>query len=93
MEKKVLSNLSPPQVLVLYASQTGNCESISEDFHSQLMQNFPNAKRCRFEDHKKPKGFNLEEKDKLKLCVFITSSTGNGDFPDNGEALHKYLRT
>jgi len=28
----------------------------------------------------------------LKICVFITSSTGNGEFPDNGEGLHKFLR-
>ena len=35
--------------------------------------------------------FDLLNKDSLKLCIFFTSSTGNGDFPDNGENFHKFL--
>lgn len=34
----------------------------------------------------------MQAKDSLKLCIFFTSSTGNGDFPENGEGLHKFLR-
>ena len=80
------------QLIVAYASQTGNCESISEDFYSQLKETYPKASRFTFNDHQKKKNFNLQEKDCLKLCVFITSSTGNGEFPENGENMHKFLR-
>lgn len=80
-----------PEVLVLYASQTGNCEAISEDLHSQLVEKLPKARRFVLEDHSKK--FNLQDKNALKLCVFVVSSTGNGDFPDNGEAFSKYLRS
>ena len=34
----------------------------------------------------------MQEKDALKVCIFFTSSTGNGEFPENGEAMHKFLR-
>jgi sulfite reductase alpha subunit-like flavoprotein len=34
----------------------------------------------------------LTEKDALKVCIFICSSTGNGDTPDNGELFHRFLR-
>jgi len=36
--------------------------------------------------------YDLTSKDGIKLCLFFISSTGNGDFPDNGDYFHKFLR-
>ncbi len=80
------------QVIVAYASQTGNCESISEDFFSQLKEKYPKASRFTFNEHQKKKTFDLQEKDCIKVCILFTSSTGNGEFPENGENMHKFLR-
>ncbi|TNV80606.1 hypothetical protein FGO68_gene3840 [Halteria grandinella] len=80
----------PIDLLILYASQTGNCEQISEDLLDRLKQSFPKARRFVFNDH--PKKFDLQAKDRLKVCVFVMSSTGNGEFPDNGDALYRQLR-
>jgi sulfite reductase alpha subunit-like flavoprotein len=61
-----------------------------------LKDSFPKSQRFVFNDHQKKKGakvlFDLQEKDALKVCIFFTSSTGNGEFPENGEAMHKFLR-
>jgi methionine synthase reductase len=35
----------------------------------------------------------LLEKDCLKLCVIVASSTGEGESPENGEQFYKLLRT
>ena len=37
--------------------------------------------------------YDLTDKDCLKICIFILSSTGNGDMPDNGEYFHRFLRS
>lgn len=34
----------------------------------------------------------IEKKDCLKVVVIISSSTGDGDSPENGELFHKFLR-
>eukprot|EP00347_Sterkiella_histriomuscorum_P000792 403374487 len=96
MEKSQTLVGALPQIYILYASQTGNCEQISEDFHAELSKTYPSCKRFLMNDHQAIKNqkvlYDLSEKDALKLCIFICSSTGNGDFPDNGENFHKYLR-
>jgi sulfite reductase alpha subunit-like flavoprotein len=33
----------------------------------------------------------LDKKDALKICVFITSSTGDGESPENGKEFQRYL--
>lgn len=57
------------------------------------------ASKCQryvLNDHLKRKGtktiYDLTNKDKIKICVFVCSSTGNGDMPDNGETFHRFLR-
>jgi methionine synthase reductase len=61
-----------------------------------LKEKYPKAQRFLFNDHQKKKGtkvpFDLQEKDALKLCILFCSSTGNGEFPENGENMHKFLR-
>ena len=44
------------------------------------------------EKKKNKAGYNLEGKSSIKLCVFICSSTGNGDMPENGEQFFRFLR-
>ena len=82
------------KIYVLYASQTGNCESISEDFYSALKEKHPQTKRFAFDELMKKKDHysQIWKKDSLKLVVFFTSSTGNGEFPENGEDFHRFLR-
>ena len=44
------------------------------------------------EKSKNKAGYNLEGKSSVKLCVFVVSSTGNGDMPENGEKFFRLLR-
>ena len=34
----------------------------------------------------------MEGKESIKLFVFVCSSTGNGDMPENGEKFFRFLR-
>ena len=34
----------------------------------------------------------LLNKDRLKVCVFVCSSTGDGEAPENGQAFFRWLR-
>lgn len=38
------------------------------------------------------KGYSLDDKSSIKLCIFVCSSTGNGDMPENGEKFFRFLR-
>jgi methionine synthase reductase len=78
--------------LILYASQTGNCEAISEDLLASLAEkkigNFE-----RFEMNEINKKFSLEKTEKqLIVAILILSSTGDGEMPENGEHFYRYLR-
>jgi len=80
----------------LYASETGNCEQISEDLAASLTQKFSKGfpeilrlKRAKLNEFNK---LEIEKKDCLKVMVIVSSSTGDGDSPENGELFHKFLR-
>ena len=82
------SNFKTPS-LILYASQTGNCEQISED----LLQNLKELKKYNSLKRREVNSYNvMAEKDSLKVVVFVCSSTGNGDMPENGEKFFRFLR-
>ena len=87
-----MEKINQIQLIVAYASQTGNCESISEDFYSQFKEKHQKALRFMFNDHQKKKDFDLQDKNSIKVCILFSSSTGNGEFPENGENMHKFLR-
>lgn len=89
--------------MVLYASETGNCESISEDLVEDIKSHQENDRffpvvRYQFNSIAetstggKPSGYDLCDKTKIILCVIICSSTGNGDMPENGEKFFRMLR-
>ena len=54
------------------------------------------AKRFVLNHHKAKKStrvtpFDLTEKNALKICVLIVSSTGDGNMPENGEHFERFL--
>ena len=75
--------------LILYASQTGNCEQISED----LFQNMKALKKYKDLKRRELNSYGLlADKNSIKVVIFICSSTGNGDMPENGEKFFRFLR-
>lgn len=54
-------------------------------------------KRFALNDHLKKttksneKSFDLTAKDNIKVCIFIVSSTGDGEMPQNGEIFNRFL--
>jgi methionine synthase reductase len=82
------------EMLVLYASQTGNCEAISEDLLDPLAANVSGSKFKRFVLNDIDKKWSLEKKEvkKLQIAIFILSSTGDGEMPENGEKFYRWLR-
>mmetsp|Transcript_23904 Transcript_23904/g.42315 ORF Transcript_23904/g.42315 Transcript_23904/m.42315 type:complete len:531 (-) Transcript_23904:74-1666(-) len=72
---------------VLFASQTGNCEEISSMvFEGCLLRGLPAERHCLGEINEK---FSLSRND---VVVIVTSSTGDGDIPDNGYAFLRWIR-
>ncbi|KAJ2493062.1 hypothetical protein IWW37_000889 [Coemansia sp. RSA 2050] len=74
------------QVTFLYASQTGNAESISYSMYEEAAKRGFNAKWHVLDDHEKF-GFN-----EVRTAVFVVSTTGDGDPPDNSARFWRVLR-
>ena len=56
------------------------------------MQNLKDTKTYASLKRRDLNSFNvISEKDSVKVVVFICSSTGNGDMPENGEKFFRYL--
>ncbi|KAJ2082129.1 hypothetical protein H4R24_001825 [Coemansia sp. RSA 988] len=73
-------------VAFLYASQTGNAESISYNLYEEAVKRGFNASWHVLDDHEKF-GFN-----DLRTIVFVVSTTGDGDPPDNSARFWRILR-
>ncbi|MEN0035467.1 MAG: bifunctional nitrate reductase/sulfite reductase flavoprotein subunit alpha [Cellvibrio sp.] len=67
-----------PELLLLWASQTGNAETLAEKFAQQL-----SAQGWAVNVHSM-NDYSIEKLAANKLVVFITSTFGDGDAPDNG---------
>ncbi|KAJ2574458.1 hypothetical protein GGH95_003903, partial [Coemansia sp. RSA 1836] len=74
------------QVAFLYASQTGNAESISYSMYEAAVRRGFQAKWHVLDDHSKI-GF-----DSVRTAVFVVSTTGDGDPPDNSARFWRVLR-
>ncbi|KAJ2807777.1 hypothetical protein H4R20_001137, partial [Coemansia guatemalensis] len=74
------------QVAFLYASQTGNAESISYNLYEEAVKRGFNACWHVLDDYEKF-GFN-----DLRTVVFVVSTTGDGDPPDNSARFWRILR-
>ncbi|ORX74264.1 riboflavin synthase domain-like protein [Linderina pennispora] len=71
---------------ILYASQTGNAESISYNIYEEAVKRGYAATWHVLDDHEKL-GFNS-----LRTVVFVVSTTGDGDPPDNSTKFWRVLR-
>jgi sulfite reductase (NADPH) flavoprotein alpha-component len=67
-----------PELVMLWASQTGNAEALAEKFAQQLT-----AQGWAVNFHSM-NDYTVEKLAKNKLVVFVTSTFGDGDAPDNG---------
>ncbi len=67
-----------PDLLLLWASQTGNAEALAENFAQQLAaQGWAVNVKCMND-------YSLEKLAANKLALFVTSTFGDGDAPDSG---------
>lgn len=72
---------------ILYASETGNCEEISRIIHEECVFKGIDAERYCMDQIQT--GFNLIPPE---VIVIVTSSTGDGDMPENGVKFMRWLR-
>ncbi|CAG8517415.1 9499_t:CDS:2 [Acaulospora morrowiae] len=73
-------------LVVFYASQTGNAEWIAKNIHQEALKRGFSSEYLVFDEHDKV------ELSKEKILIFVTSSTGDGDPPDNATKFFRYLR-
>ena len=71
---------------VFFASQTGNAESISRNIYEQAQERGFKAFHHALNDHAKV------DWDKEDCLVFVVSTTGDGDPPDNSTKFWRHLR-
>ncbi|KAJ2902238.1 hypothetical protein GGI21_004583, partial [Coemansia aciculifera] len=81
-----MSEFVDSQVVFLYGSQTGNAESISYSMYEAAVKRGFSAKWHVLDDHDKI-GFN-----DARTVVFVVSTTGDGDPPDNSARFWRVLR-
>lgn len=67
-----------PELVLLWASQTGNAEALAEKFGQQLSVQGWAVNLQSMND------YSVEKLAKNKVVVFVTSTFGDGDAPDNG---------
>jgi sulfite reductase (NADPH) flavoprotein alpha-component len=67
-----------PKVLLLWASQTGNIESLTERYATQLMESGFDIRTSCMED------YDVAALAKAQYVLLMTSTFGDGDAPDNG---------
>ncbi|KVW38266.1 reductase [Burkholderia ubonensis] len=76
-----------PKVVLLWASQTGNIESLTEDYATQLMNaGFEIRTTCMSD-------YPLASLAKAQYVLLMTSTFGDGDPPDNGSEFWDALRS
>ncbi|KAI8811760.1 hypothetical protein BJ742DRAFT_882010 [Cladochytrium replicatum] len=73
-------------IVVFYASQTGNAESIAKHIHSEALGRGYQSRCLSLDTHTE---VNLEDANAL---VVITSTTGDGDPPDNATKFFRFMR-
>jgi sulfite reductase (NADPH) flavoprotein alpha-component len=70
-----------PKVTLLWASQTGNIESLTERYATQLMESGFEIRTSCMDD------FAVSGLEKAQYVLLMTSTFGDGDAPDNGQAF------
>mmetsp|Transcript_14456 Transcript_14456/g.27984 ORF Transcript_14456/g.27984 Transcript_14456/m.27984 type:complete len:1319 (-) Transcript_14456:159-4115(-) len=75
-----------PSVLILYGSETGNCQSIAEGLYEASNEEGFKGVLAPLDDYKKV-GF-----ESASLVLIVTSTTGNGEPPRNADRFMRYIR-
>ncbi|WP_322052091.1 bifunctional nitrate reductase/sulfite reductase flavoprotein subunit alpha [Paraburkholderia bannensis] len=75
-----------PKVVLLWASQTGNVESLVERYATQLMESGCEIRTACMADYP------LASLEKAQYVLLMTSTFGDGDSPDNGEPFWSALK-
>ncbi len=75
-------------VSIIFASQTGVAESIAKRIHALVAKEFPALEEVRLLSTKQHAQLGLEQ---CRLAVFVVSSTGQGDPPDNALSFWRFL--
>jgi sulfite reductase (NADPH) flavoprotein alpha-component len=75
-----------PKVLLLWASQTGNIESLTERYATQLMESGFEIRASCMED------YDVAMLAKAQYVLLMTSTFGDGDAPDNGMSFWATLK-
>jgi len=70
-----------PKVVLLWASQTGNIESLTERYATQLMESGFEIRTMCMADYA------VSDLEKARYVLLMTSTFGDGDAPDNGESF------
>ncbi|MCY6413660.1 molybdopterin-dependent oxidoreductase [Acinetobacter sp. VNH17] len=70
---------APPEVTLLWASQTGNSETLAESFAEKIKQ-----AGCQV-NVQEMNSFSITELNKTQNLLCISSTFGDGDAPDNGQ--------
>ncbi|KAJ1770813.1 hypothetical protein IW140_002498 [Coemansia sp. RSA 1813] len=86
MPDTATGNKGDSRVAFLYASQTGNAESISYTVYEEAVKRGYTAEYHVLNDYKK---FKFDE---LRTAVFVVSTTGDGDPPDNSARFWRALK-
>ncbi len=73
------------RILIVYASQLGNTEVIANILYKKIKMLYKDIHELNFIENIKL----LEEYD---YTIFLISTTGDGEFPDNGKKFWKILR-
>ncbi|RFU48205.1 bifunctional nitrate reductase/sulfite reductase flavoprotein subunit alpha [Paraburkholderia sp. DHOC27] len=75
-----------PKVLLLWASQTGNIESLTERYAMQLLESGFEIRTACMED------YDVATLAKAQYVLLMTSTFGDGDAPDNGMGFWTSLK-
>ena len=75
------------KILIAYGSQTGCAQSISEILRKNLSKFIVGIELKQLNDITDYKSFNNYD-----YCIFIVSTTGDGDFPDNSAKFWRKFR-
>jgi sulfite reductase alpha subunit-like flavoprotein len=82
-----MSQQTPPQLVVLYGSQSGCAQEVAERIASEAhqLQHFTDV-LCMAMDN-----FDRRKLPMQNLVVFVCSTTGQGETPDNMKGLYRFL--
>ena len=74
------------KIVILYGSQTGTAQGVAERICREARRLHFNTKLCAMDDYKP-----IGELIRQKLAIFVCSTTGQGDEPDNMKVFWKFL--